>query len=61
MEKEIVCNDELVETSSKALKLVANARSMAKWFSIDLSIKLFGIEIISWHYPPIEQRKEVKS
>lgn len=27
-------------------------RGLAKWFEIDLEIKIFGMTIVKWHFPP---------
>lgn len=34
-------------------------KKLANWISLDFSLKILGFEIISWHYPPLEQRKEI--
>lgn len=34
-------------------------KKLASWISLDFSLKILGFEIISWHYPPIADRKEV--
>lgn len=33
-------------------ELTAQAKGLAKWFSVDISIKIFGVEILSYHFPP---------
>lgn len=38
-------------TMKKSSKIYA-ASKLAKFFSIDLTIKIFGYPIIEWHYPP---------
>ena len=40
------------ELTKKDLKLVNEARGLAKFLSIDFTVKIFGIEIISYHFPP---------
>ena len=35
---------------------VQRVSKLAKWFEIDLSIKLFGVEIVAWHFPPLNER-----
>lgn len=35
----------------KSSKVYAASR-LAKFFSIDLTIKIFGYPLIEWHYPP---------
>lgn len=38
--------------SSKESKIYA-ATKLAKWFSIHLTIKIFGVTVIDWKYPPL--------
>lgn len=33
-------------------KLVDDARSFSKWFSVDVFIKMFGHVIWEYHFPP---------
>ena len=40
------------ELSRKDLKTINAAKGLAKWLSIDISIKIFGIELIAYHWPP---------
>lgn len=37
---------EIVESSVKS------ARGLSKWLELDFSLKIFGVELIHWHYPP---------
>lgn len=32
------------------------AKGFASWISIDLTIKIFGVTILEWHYPPLSDR-----
>lgn len=34
------------------LILEKKVRGLAKWFEIDLEIKLFGMTVVKWHFPP---------
>lgn len=36
---------------------VASAKGLARLLSIDLSIKIFGVEILSYHFPPKTDEK----
>lgn len=38
--------------SKKKIDIANSVRSLRKWFSIDITIKLFGVTIVHWHYPP---------
>lgn len=39
-------------TDSQKSNLIEEARGLAKWLSVDFSIKVFGVTIIEWHFPP---------
>lgn len=32
--------------------LIADGKGLAKWFSVDISIKMFGQTIWEYHFPP---------
>lgn len=32
--------------------LVNNAKGLAKWFSVSVTIKIFGVTIWEYHFPP---------
>lgn len=32
------------------------ASKLAKWFSVDLTISIFGHPIVEWHFPPQNER-----
>ena len=36
---------------TKSSKLFA-AKRLSKWFEIDVTIKMFGVTVFSWHFPP---------
>lgn len=40
-----------IEKSEKEL-LVNKLRSLKNWFELDVQIKIFGITVLRWHYPP---------
>lgn len=44
---------------SKQSKIFA-ARMLSKWFEIDISIKIFGVTVFSWHFPPVEKAADDK-
>lgn len=31
---------------------INEARGLAKWFSVDITIKIFGVTIWEYHFPP---------
>lgn len=33
-------------------KIVSQAKGIAKWLSIDLTIKVLGFTILEYHFPP---------
>lgn len=37
------------------------AKRLSKWFAIDLTISIFGVPIIEWHYPPLNERKNYEN
>lgn len=43
-----------MDTNNKN-EVVNQAKGLAKLLSIDISIKIFGIEILSYHFPPKNQ------
>lgn len=34
------------------IEFANEAKGLAKWFAIDLTIKLFGVVIYEYHFPP---------
>ena len=36
------------------------ARKLQQWLEIDFSIKIFGITIVKFHFPPQDEQSEVK-
>lgn len=41
--------------NQKQKELVTEARGLARWFSIDIKIKIFGVTIWEYHFPPQNQ------
>lgn len=39
---------------TKEKEMVLRAKKLSKWFEIDLTIKIFGVVVFQWHYPPQE-------
>mgnify|MGYP006988871110 FL=1 len=37
---------------NRKTEAVASAKGLAKWFSVDIEIKIFGVSIWSYHFPP---------
>ena len=36
-------------------RLVDDAKGLAKWFAVDIVIKIFGLTIWEYHFPPKAQ------
>ena len=36
------------------------ARKLKQWLEIDFSIKIFGITIVKFHFPPQDEQSEIK-
>ena len=45
---------------SSELKKGKIARKLQQWLEIDFSIKIFGITILKFHFPPQDERSEIK-
>lgn len=45
-----------MSTEEKAIK-VEQARGLAKWFRVELTISIFGHDILHWVYPPENERR----
>lgn len=43
----------VIDSALLAESRVKKVRGLAKWFEIDLEIKIFGVSIVKWHFPPI--------
>ena len=46
--------------SSSELKKGKIARKLQQWLEIDFSIKIFGITILKFHFPPQDEQSEIK-
>ena len=46
--------------SSSELKKGKIARKLQQWLEIDFSIKIFGITIVKFHFPPQDEQSEIK-
>lgn len=38
--------------SPEQRKVVNEAKGLAKWLSVDFTIKIFGVTLIEFHFPP---------
>lgn len=52
-----IMNDEQIKqcmevTASSAKSKIEAGKSLARFFEMDISIKIFGVEIFHWHFPP---------
>ena len=45
---------------SSELKKGKIAKKLQQWLEIDFSIKIFGITIVKFHFPPQNEQSEVK-
>ena len=36
------------------------AKKLQRWLEIDFSIKIFGITIVKFHFPPQDEQSEIK-
>lgn len=41
--------------SDKKILVAKSVRNLSKWFSIALTIKLFGVTILHWVFPPLPE------
>lgn len=53
----IVKKSNLVSSDLKKGKI---AKKLQQWLEIDFSIKIFGITIIKFHFPPQDEQSEIK-
>lgn len=44
-------------TNEQKYQAVQTAKGLGEFLSIDISIKLFGHEVWSWHFPPKTDEK----
>ena len=40
--------------------VIGKAKRLSRWFEIDLTISIFGVQILHWHYPPQENEPNVE-
>ena len=45
---------------SSELKKGKIAKKLQQWLEIDFSIKIFGITIVKFHFPPQDEQREIK-
>ena len=45
---------------SSELKKGKIAKKLQQWLEIDFTIKIFGITIVKFHFPPQDERSEIK-
>ena len=46
--------------SSSELKKGKIAKKLQQWLEIDFTIKIFGITIVKFHFPPQDEQSEIK-
>ena len=46
------------ELSKKDVKVINNAKGIAKWLKIDLKISVFGVTILEWTFPPQSNKED---
>jgi hypothetical protein len=39
-------------SKEEKFEITKSAKKFADWFELDITIKIFGVVIFSWHYPP---------
>lgn len=57
-------SNERAKNAKKVNSLSSNkgkiAKKLQQWLEIDFSIKIFGITIIKFHFPPQDEQSEIK-
>lgn len=53
-------NVKKVNLVSSEMKKGKIAKKLQQWLEIDFSIKIFGITIIKFHFPPQDEQSEIK-
>ena len=53
----IVKNNKLVSSELKKGKI---AKKLQQWLEIDFTIKIFGITVVKFHFPPQDEQSEIK-
>ena len=60
----LTASNERARNAKKVNSLSSNkgkiAQKLQQWLEIDFSIKIFGITIIKFHFPPQDEQSEIK-
>lgn len=40
--------------------IVAKGLAVKEFIEVDFTIKIFGVTILQWHFPPLSKRKSVE-
>ena len=60
----LASSNERANNAKKVNSLSSNkgkiARKLQQWLEIDFSIKIFGITIVKFHFPPQDEQSEIK-
>lgn len=62
--KSLTCSNERANNAKKVNSVSSQkgkiAKKLQQWLEIDFSIKIFGITIIKFHFPPQDEQSEIK-
>ena len=62
--KALTSSNERANSVKKVNSLSSNkgkiAKKLQQWLEIDFSIKIFGITIVKFHFPPQDEQSEIK-
>ena len=64
--KALTCSNERANNAKKSnlvsseLKKGKIAKKLQQWLEIDFTIKIFGITIVKFHFPPQDEQSEIK-
>ena len=58
--KERANNAKTSKLVSSELKKGKIAKKLQQWLEIDFTIKIFGITIVKFHFPPQDEQSEIK-
>ena len=60
----LASSNERANNAKKVNSLSSNkgkiAKKLQQWLEIDFSIKIFGITIVKFHFPPQDEQSEIK-
>lgn len=60
----LTSSNERANNAKKVNSLSSNkgkiAKKLQQWLEIDFSIKIFGITIVKFHFPPQDEQSEIK-